>query len=182
MSLNEATIMNPDLAIPQDQVRTIYVSRQGSKQSGDAMYTVNTQVEAVGTAAWRVRVRVTWPSNTTGISDSIDCDTTGGIPGFVMKLKRQKGLTLVELVVAISIGMIVLGSIYSMVLTGLRSSSSLEMKVTAGQDVRAALELMAMEIRMASYNPTFVSGIWKDATGAVSSASELQGHTVSRAE
>lgn len=71
MSLNEATIMNPDLAIPQDQVRTIYVSRQGSKQSGDAMYTVNTQVEAVGTAAWRVRVTVTWPSNAAGISDSI---------------------------------------------------------------------------------------------------------------
>lgn len=71
MSLNEVTIMNPDLAIPQDQVRTIYVSRQGSKQSGDAMYTVNTQVEAVGTAAWRVRVTVTWPSNAAGISDSI---------------------------------------------------------------------------------------------------------------
>jgi|OpeIllAssembly_1097287.scaffolds.fasta_scaffold126057_2 Tfp pilus assembly protein PilV len=71
MSLNEATIMNPDLAIPQDQVRTIYVSRQGSKQSGDAMYTVNTQVEAVGTTAWRVRVTVSWPSNAAGISDSI---------------------------------------------------------------------------------------------------------------
>lgn len=71
MSLNEATIMNPDLAIPQDQVRTIYVSRQGSKQSGDAMYTVNTQVEALGTAAWRVRVTVTWPSSAAGISDSI---------------------------------------------------------------------------------------------------------------
>ena len=92
-----------------------------------------------------------------------------------MKLNRQKGLTLVELVVAISIGMIVLGSIYSMVLTGLRSSSSLEMKVTAGQDVRAALELMAMEIRMASYNPTFVSGLWKDATGAVSSHQNYRG-------
>jgi Tfp pilus assembly protein PilV len=71
LSLNEATIMNPDLAIPQSQVRTIYVSRQASKQSGDAVYTVNTQVEAVGTAAWRVRVIVTWPSNTTGISDSL---------------------------------------------------------------------------------------------------------------
>jgi Tfp pilus assembly protein PilV len=71
MSLNEATIMNPDLAIPQGQVRTIYVSRQAYKQSGDAVYTVNTQVEAVGTAAWRVRVIVTWPSNTSGISDSL---------------------------------------------------------------------------------------------------------------
>ncbi len=85
-----------------------------------------------------------------------------------MNFKQHKGFTLVELLVAISIGMIVLGTIYSMVLTGLRSSSSLEMKVTAGQDVRAALELMAMEIRMASYNPNFVSGMWKDSAGAVS--------------
>lgn len=71
--------------------------------------------------------------------------------------------------------MAVLGAIYQVVQTGLRSSSSMERKVTAGQDVRAALELMAMEIRMASYNPNFTTGIWKDENGLISALQESKG-------
>ncbi len=71
LSMNEALIMNPLVAIPASQARTIYVSGQGSSQPGDASYTVTTTVELVSTGVWRVRATVTWPSNSTGITDSM---------------------------------------------------------------------------------------------------------------
>jgi hypothetical protein len=48
------------------------------------------------------------------------------------------------------------------VVSSQRSTVNIERKVVAGQDARAALELMALEIQMASYNPTFTTGIWTD--------------------
>lgn len=92
-----------------------------------------------------------------------------------MRRIADRGFTLVELLIALAIGTIVLGAIYQVISTGLRSSTSMERKVTAGQDVRAALELMAMEIRMASFNPSFTSGIWKNADGSISSLQESKG-------
>ena len=47
-------------------------------------------------------------------------------------------------------------------ISGQRSSAALEDRVIAQQDARAVLELMAMEIGMASYNPNFVVGIWRN--------------------
>jgi prepilin-type N-terminal cleavage/methylation domain-containing protein len=83
------------------------------------------------------------------------------------ELKKQ-GFTLIELLVGLCLATIVLAAIYSMISTGLRSSSSIEIRVTGTQDVRAALELMAMEIRMASYNPNFANDIWKNEDGSLS--------------
>jgi prepilin-type N-terminal cleavage/methylation domain-containing protein len=69
--------------------------------------------------------------------------------------KNIKGFTLVELLFTITIGLLLLSAIYVAVQSGQRSSIALEQKVTAQQDVRAALEIMALEISMASYNPLF---------------------------
>jgi len=88
---------------------------------------------------------------------------------------KKQGFTLIELLVGLSLAMIVLGAIYVMIGSGLRSSSSLEIRVTGTQDVRAALELMAMEIRMASYNPNFVNDIWKNEDGSLSAIQENWG-------
>ncbi|MEN6464341.1 MAG: prepilin-type N-terminal cleavage/methylation domain-containing protein [Syntrophaceae bacterium] len=71
LSLNEAVIMNPLVAIPASQTKNVYVSRQGERQPGDAPYTVTTTIDLVSTGVWRVRATVTWPSNSTGITDSI---------------------------------------------------------------------------------------------------------------
>lgn len=92
-----------------------------------------------------------------------------------MRSTREKGFTLIELLVALALGMVVIGGIYQVVQTGLRSSSSMERKVTAVQDVRAALELMAMEVRMASYNPNFATGLWKNEDGTISALQESKG-------
>lgn len=75
-------------------------------------------------------------------------------------IKNQKGFTLVEMLFAIFSGLILIGAVYIAIQSGLRSSSSIERKVSAQQDVRAALDIMAMEIGMASYNPTLSTGLW----------------------
>jgi len=71
----------------------------------------------------------------------------------VFSMKKENGFTLVELIVAIFIGSLVLTAIYSFINMAQRSSSGIERRVGAQQDARGALELMAMELRMASYNP-----------------------------
>lgn len=77
-------------------------------------------------------------------------------------LKRKDGFTLVEIIFALFIGVLILGAIYFSMVTGKKSSVALEGKISAQQDVRAVLEIMAMEIGMASYNPNFVTDIWRD--------------------
>ena len=66
---------------------------------------------------------------------------------------HAEGFTLVELVLAIAIGLVLLGAVWTAVWSGQRSSVGIERKVTTGQDARMALEIMALEIRMASFNP-----------------------------
>jgi prepilin-type N-terminal cleavage/methylation domain-containing protein len=80
--------------------------------------------------------------------------------------RKRKGLTggftLVELLMAVVVGLVLLGAIWSAVVAGQRSSAGIERKVTTGQDTRTALEIMAAEIRMASFNPRFAMGMWID--------------------
>lgn len=69
----EALISNPCLNVTTGSARTVYVSGV-SGQSGDIAYTVTPTITAIPSAIspshWLVRVRVTWASNTTGISES----------------------------------------------------------------------------------------------------------------
>ena len=77
-------------------------------------------------------------------------------------MKRNDGYTLVEIVVSIAVGLVIIGAIYAAVNMGQRSTSNVERKVAAHQDARAALQLMALEIQMASYNPRSTSNIWQN--------------------
>jgi prepilin-type N-terminal cleavage/methylation domain-containing protein len=78
-------------------------------------------------------------------------------------MKKENGFTLVELIIALFIGSLVLTAIYSFLNLSQRSSSGIERKVAAQQDARGALELMALEIQMASYNPRSGANLWFDA-------------------
>jgi len=62
-----------------------------------------------------------------------------------------------------AVGIILMGAVYVMVQSGQRGSVSLEQKVVAQQDARAALQTMTLEIGMASFNPNFQSAIWLNA-------------------
>jgi len=82
-------------------------------------------------------------------------------------LRRVGGFTLAELILALFIGALLMSAIYFAMISGQKSSAGVERKVAAQQDVRAALEIMAMEISMASYNPFFAAGqIWINPTGS----------------
>lgn len=68
-------------------------------------------------------------------------------------MKKQQGFTLVEVITSLAIGMVILAALYAMVNMGQKSTANIERKVYAQQDARSALEIMSLEIEMASYNP-----------------------------
>ncbi len=83
---------------------------------------------------------------------------------------RTQGFTLIELLYALLIGSILCSALTGLMVAGQKSSGRMERKVSAQQDVRAALEIMGLEIAMASYNPTFQGGIWVDPNGCANPA------------
>jgi Tfp pilus assembly protein PilV len=72
---NEIQIMNPNNAVSTGVLpsRSVYSSSQSTQQAGDVPYTVDTMVTplAGATNAWSVQVRVTWPGNTRGVSETL---------------------------------------------------------------------------------------------------------------
>jgi prepilin-type N-terminal cleavage/methylation domain-containing protein len=72
---------------------------------------------------------------------------------------HNKGFTLTELLIAMFVGILIMAAVYGAVNMAQNSSSSIEKRVIAQQDVRGALDLMALEIRMASYNKS-LNNIW----------------------
>ena len=75
--------------------------------------------------------------------------------------KKSQGFTLVEILFALFIGGLLVSAIYFVLISGQKSSAGIERKIAAQGDVRAALEIMALEIGMASFNPFFATGIWR---------------------
>ncbi|MBA4396716.1 MAG: hypothetical protein C0394_04950 [Syntrophus sp. (in: bacteria)] len=94
-------------------------------------------------------------------------DPAGGISlsgGVCKPMKQMNGFTLVELMIAMGVTMGLMAAVYVAVNSAQRHSSAIERKVTAQQDVKPALDLMVMEIGMASYNPNMTTGNWLLAT------------------
>ena len=77
-------------------------------------------------------------------------------------MSSTSGFTLTEVLIALMLSLVVAAAIYSVLTMGQMSSASIERGVTTQQDVRAALDIMAREIQMASYNPTGNRTIWRD--------------------
>jgi len=78
----------------------------------------------------------------------------------MVKKTSSEGFTLVEVLVAMFVGAIIMSAIYGMMIVAQKNSGNLDRKVVTQQDTRAVLNLMAMEIRMASYNPMYASSTW----------------------
>jgi prepilin-type N-terminal cleavage/methylation domain-containing protein len=76
-----------------------------------------------------------------------------------MKLNKS-GFTLIEIIIATAIGLVIIAAVYASVNIAQRSSVSVGRKVITQQDARAVLDIMAMEIRMASLNPSMSRTIW----------------------
>lgn len=96
---------------------------------------------------------------------------------------NKKGFTLVELIIAIAVGVIIMLAIYAASNMGQRSSVGVSRKVVTQQDVRSALNLMAIEISMASFNPTrktAFDNIWKGSDCTVSGSQGYKGLQIAK--
>jgi Tfp pilus assembly protein PilV len=73
LTRQELSIMNPCTTVSLGtDTRVVNASGQGTAQSGDASFTVQTTTASIGTNIWRVTVRVSWPPlNATGIAETI---------------------------------------------------------------------------------------------------------------
>ncbi len=75
---------------------------------------------------------------------------------------RENGFTMIELMFVLVLGMFLTAAIYVTTTTAMKSTSGLQGKVEAMQDVKSALNTMALEIGMASYKPNTIadSSLW----------------------
>ena len=69
--MNEKNQVTPTPSAPSPQ--PFYPSGKDTPQPGDIPYQVTTEIQELGggSGPWRVRVRVTWPGNATGITESV---------------------------------------------------------------------------------------------------------------
>lgn len=73
-------------------------------------------------------------------------------------VKDHRGFTLIELLVAMLIGLFVVGATVTLLDFSGRTYRAQERVADVQQDARAALEIMARDIRMAAFNPRRGSG------------------------
>jgi prepilin-type N-terminal cleavage/methylation domain-containing protein len=74
--------------------------------------------------------------------------------------KFKNGFTIVELLIAMVVGMIIMTAIYAMINLGQGSSAGVGRRVMTQQDSRAVLDLTAMEVSMVSFNPSMNNATW----------------------
>ena len=101
-------------------------------------------------------------------------DTLSGAPG---SPGRESGFSLVELLVAMTIGTVVLGAMYNVFTVQNKTFSIQEQIVEMQQNARAAMDMMSREIRMAGYDPVeinFDSNPSNNFSGVTVNASQLQ--------
>ncbi|MFO7569307.1 MAG: prepilin-type N-terminal cleavage/methylation domain-containing protein, partial [Smithellaceae bacterium] len=77
---------------------------------------------------------------------------------------KKTGFTLVELLIAMVVGLIIMAAVYSVMTMAQRTSAGTERKVLTQQDTRSVLDFMASEIRMASFNPSMAGTTWTNLT------------------
>jgi type IV pilus assembly protein PilW len=75
---------------------------------------------------------------------------------------NAKGFTLVELLVAMAVGLVVMIAIYAAYINHSRSHVTQQLVVNMQQNARAAMSLMKREIRMAGYDPVATDGVDND--------------------
>jgi type IV pilus assembly protein PilW len=97
--------------------------------------------------------------------------------GSYMKIEKRKttsGFTLIELIIAMSLGLIVLGSLYGVFTMQNRTASVQEQIADMQQNARAGLEILMKDIRMAGYNPSkktlWTSGVAPAITAATANS------------
>lgn len=80
--------------------------------------------------------------------------------------KSQRGLSLVELMVAIAISLIVIAAVFSFFSHHLRESRAVQVELRLMQDLRSASDLVARDLRRAGHWGNASAGVWQRDTEA----------------
>jgi len=78
--------------------------------------------------------------------------------GYLKNNTASVGFTILELLIAMAIGLLVLGALYGVFTFQNKTLSNQEQIVELQQNARAAMDMMTREISMAGYNPAHMSG------------------------
>lgn len=91
--------------------------------------------------------------------------------------ESSAGFTLVEMIVAMVVGLLVLAGLYNLFAAENKSFSVQETTVEMQQNARAAMDMMVTEIQMAGYDPaaSASSGISSAAANSISFTQDLNG-------
>jgi prepilin-type N-terminal cleavage/methylation domain-containing protein len=87
----------------------------------------------------------------------------------MMKM-RKNGFTIIEVMIAMVIGLVIMVAVYGFMSLVQKNSSNVDRKIVTFQDTRTVLDLMATEIRMASYNPNHNITNWNTVPACASMA------------
>lgn len=87
------------------------------------------------------------------------------IPRFAL---TQRGLSLIELMVGIAIGLFIVGGAIKLTVDNLSSNRRLLVEARVNQDLRAAADIIARDLRRAGYWESAVSGVWSAGYTSVS--------------
>ena len=77
-------------------------------------------------------------------------------------IKQERGFSLVEILTAMTVTAILLGGIYLAVNTTQKDAGAIERKVVVQADAKSSLDIMTLELSMASYNANVFAEEWVD--------------------
>jgi prepilin peptidase dependent protein B len=80
---------------------------------------------------------------------------------------RQLGLSMVETMVGLTVGLFIVGGALKLFVDNLDSNRRLLVETRVNQDLRAAADLIARDLRRASYWTQATSGVWQTSASAV---------------
>jgi type IV pilus assembly protein PilW len=87
----------------------------------------------------------------------------------------QRGMSLVELMVGITVGLFVLAAAAAMTATQLTDNRRLLLETQVQQDLRMAADIIARDLRRAGHaGPEWVRGVWPPAGGALAASQPSQ--------
>ena len=79
----------------------------------------------------------------------------------MIKMKKN-GFTLVETIVAMAVGALIMAAVYGFMTLVQKNSANADRRIVTQQDTRMVLDLMASEIRMASYSSSDAANVWSN--------------------
>ncbi len=96
--------------------------------------------------------------------------TRNTVPGKHMGARSQAGVSLTELLIAMVLGLFIVGAALGMLVTHLRASQSLVAQSRLMLDLRTASDLISRDLRRAGYWGAAEAGVWRGSDTAAATA------------